>query len=250
MKVLIIDNEAPLREGLKCMLQAYCPGIQSIAEADGVESGYKSILLFQPDIVLLDVEMDDGTGFDLAARIEEHHFQLIFVTAHDKYAVDAFRFSAIDFLLKPVHPEHLQRSIERASVRMEEHDLKKQIQFLLTQMNGRQDTEKRIVLRDVQNVYFIKVKDILYCEAERTYTRFFISGHDPILVSRNLKEYESILEPLGFIRTHHSYLANPEKIEVFDKTNGGVLILENGHQVPLSQRKKETVLHWLENRIA
>jgi two-component system LytT family response regulator len=117
-------------------------------------------------------------------------------------------------------------------------------------MNGRQDPEKRIVLRDVQNVYFIKVKDILYCEAERTYTRFFISGHDPILVSRNLKEYESILEPLGFIRTHHSYLANPEKIEVFDKTNGGVLILENGHQVPLSQRKKETVLHWLENRIS
>ncbi len=248
-KLLIIDNEAHLRNGLRMLLEAFCPEITSIAEAEGVQSGLEAIKHFKPDIVCLDVEMDDGTGFDLMSQIKDPNFQLIFITAHNKYAIDAFQFSAIDFLLKPVDPEGLQRSISRALQQIKSKDLQMQIDFLLQQMSGKHDYEKRIVLKDISNVYFVKIKDILFCEAEGTYTRFYLFGAEPILVSKNLKEYESILEPIGFIRTHNSYLVNPDKINLFDKSNGGALVLEGGHSIPVSQRKKDFVLHLLENRV-
>jgi two-component system, LytTR family, response regulator len=249
MKALIIDNEPNLRIGLKALLQAYCPQIKEVKEAGGVQSGLQTLAGFKPDIVLLDVEMDDGTGFDMMRQVGEPTFGLIFVTAHNKYAIEAFKCSAIDYLLKPVDPEALQNSIERAIDQLRNRDMQQQIQFLLQQVSGKQEAHKRIVLKDIDNVYFIKVADILYCEAAGTYTRFFIAGYVlPILVSKNLKEYEGILEPLGFIRTHHAYLVNPEKITVFDKTDGGSLLLEGGFAIPLSQRKKENVLAVLEGR--
>lgn len=249
MNLLIIDNEPILREGIRHMVEALCPQVQRIAESEGVNSGLKAIQELQPDVVILDVEMDDGTGFDLLRQIPEPDFQLIFATAHDRYAVEAFRCSAIDFLLKPIDPMQLKESIDRAAHRMKEANLKAQIDFLLQQVQGKPDPEKRIVLKDIHNVFFVRVREILFCEAERTYTRFYLENHEPILVSRNLKEYESILEPLGFIRTHHSYLVNPDKIQIFDRQDGGTLILDGGHQIPLSQRKKDTVLHLLERRL-
>lgn len=248
MKVLIIDNEPPLRSALCKMLTAFCPEITQMEEADGVKTGSQMIRSFKPDIVLLDVEMDDGTGFDLMKQIIEPDFQLVFVTAHNKYAIEAFQFSAIDYLLKPVDPEALQRSIQKAQKNIRNQSLQQQVQVLLQQLSGIQNADRKIVLKDIDNTYFIKVADILYCEAEGTYTKFFLSGSAPILVSKNLKEYEAILEPLGFIRTHHSFLANPEKIKLFDKTDGGALLLEGGLSVPVSQRKKDYVLQLLEKR--
>ena len=117
------------------------------------------------------------------------------------------------------------------------------------QLSYKNENDKKIVLKDIEATYFIKVSDILYCEAEGTYTKFYFTNNEPILVSKNLKEYESMLEPLGFIRTHHSYLANPSKIKMFDKTDGGSLVLEGGLTVPVSQRKKDFVLSILEGRI-
>lgn len=249
MKVLIVDNEPLLRKALRELLNAFCPQIESIEEADGVFHGLEKIALFNPDIVMLDVEMDDGTGFDLMKQVVNPKFQLIFVTAHNKYATDAFKFFAIDYLLKPVDPDALKISIERATLQIKNNDLGKQIQLLLHQMNGKQDSNQKIVLRDIENVYFVKISDILYCKAEGTYTHFVLSEGQPILVSKNLKEYESILEPIGFVRTHHSYLVNPDKIKLFDKSDGGNLILEGNHLVPVSQRKKDLVLTILENRV-
>jgi two-component system LytT family response regulator len=235
MKVLVIDNEPNLRKAIRALLQ-------------GVKSGLDKLKSFQPDIVLLDVEMDDGSGFDLMKQVVHPGFQLIFVTAHNKYAIEAFQFSAIDYLLKPVDPEALQKSIQRAGANIRNKDLGKQLEVLMQQLSGKTEHEKRIVLKDIENIYFVKVTDILYCMAEGTYTKFFFSNNVPILVSKNLKEYESILEPLGFLRTHHSYLANPDKIKVYDKTDGGALILEGGHSIPVSQRKKDFVMQILENR--
>jgi two-component system LytT family response regulator len=249
MKVLIIDNEAPLRSSLKAILKAFCPEADSIEEADGVFSGLQKIKSFQPDIVFLDVEMDDGTGFDLMKQIPNTNFQLIFVTAHNKYAIEAFRFSAIDYLLKPVDPDVLQQSIQKAINNIRSKDLGKQIEFLLHQLNGKHEHEKRIVLKDIDNIYFVKVSEILYCMAEGTYTIFYFKNSQPVIVSKNLKEYEMLLEPLGFIRSHHSYLVNPEKITRFDKTDGGQLILEDESKVPLAQRKKEWVLSLLEGKV-
>ncbi|MBL0153221.1 MAG: response regulator transcription factor [Chitinophagaceae bacterium] len=248
MKALVIDNEVHLREGILNMLRQYCPEITSLAEASGVQEGLKQIRLFRPDIVLLDVEMDDGTGFDLLKQVQDPAFQLIFVTAHNKYAIDAFRFSAIDYLLKPVDIEALQSGIQKAAGRIRTSNLQEQVQVLLQQLSGISQPDRRIVLRDIDNTWFVKISDILYCEAEGTYTRFYLQEGEPILVSKNLKEYETILEPLGFIRTHHSFLANPAKIRLFDKTDGGMLVLEGGKSIPVSQRKKDWVLGMLEKK--
>lgn len=248
MKALVIDNESPLRSTLRSMLKAFCQEIELVEEADGVKTGIQKIKSFQPDIVLLDVEMDDGTGFDLMKQLTQTNFQLIFVTAHNKYAIEAFQFSAIDYLLKPVDPDALQKAIQKAVNNIRNRDLGKQIEFLLHQLNGRHEHEKRIVLKDIDNIYFVKVSDILYCMAEGTYTIFYFNNNQQVIVSKNLKEYENLLEPLGFIRTHHSYLVNPEKITRFDKTDGGQLILVDEIKVPLAQRKKEWVLSLLEGK--
>jgi two-component system, LytTR family, response regulator len=248
MKALIIDNEAPLRTGLKSLVNSFCPEITETAEAEGVYSGLQMIKSFQPDIVLLDVEMDDGTGFDLMKQIINPAFQLIFITAHNKYAIEAFRFSAIDYLLKPVDPEALQLSIQKATRNIRNTNLNMQLQVMMQQLAGIHNHDKKIVLKDLENTYFIRVSDICYCEAEGTYTKFFIHNAPSILVSKNLKEYESILEPLGFLRTHHSFLVNPDKIKMYDKTDGGALVLEGGYTVPVSQRKKDFVMQVLEKR--
>mgnify|MGYP003596543899 CR=1 FL=1 len=248
MKVLIIDDEAPLRTGLKLLLENFCTGITATGEADGVKSGLAKIETFNPDVVLLDVEMTDGTGFDLMTQVNNPDFQLIFVTAHNEYAIKAFQFSAIDYLQKPVDPDALQKSISRAAANINNKSLWQQMQVLLQQLNGIQNKDRKIVLKDIENTWFIKISDILYCEAEGTYTRFFLQDKESILVSKNLKEYEEILEPLGFVRTHHSYLANPAKIKSYDKTAGGALILEGDLSIPVSQRKRDFVLHLLENQ--
>jgi two-component system, LytTR family, response regulator len=154
----------------------------------------------------------------------------------------------INYLLKPVDPEALQLCIKKAADRMQAKDIGNQIEFLLKQVSGKPDADRRIVLKDIGNVYFVKVADILFCEAEGTYTKFHFSTGKSILVSKNLKEYETIFEPLGVLRTHHSYLANPAKITMYDKTDGGMLMLEGGHSVPVSQRKRDTVLSILEGR--
>lgn len=248
MKALIVDNEEHLRKALSELLKEFCPEVRTIETATGVQEGLQKIKSYHPDIVLLDVEMDDGTGFDLMKQIQDPSFQLVFVTAHNQYAIEAFQFSAIDYLLKPVDPDALQNSIQKAQRNLRNSSLQQQVQVLLQQLAGIQNQEKKIVLKDLDNTYFIRVADILYCEAEGTYTKFFIAGAEPILVSRHLKEYETVLEPIGFIRTHHSFLANPAKIKLYDKTDGGSLILEGGYTVPVSQRKKEWVLSILEGR--
>ena len=223
--------------------------MHQIEEAAGVKEGVSTINQLKPDIVLLDVEMDDGTGFDLLQQISQPGFQLIFTTAHNEYAIQAFRYSAIDYLLKPVDPAELRQALERAMIQISQQTMQQQLTILLQQLGGRTDNEKQIVLKDVDKTYFIKIRDILFCEAEGSYTKFYLSNAEPVFVSRNLRSYEEILAPAGFIRTHHSCLVNPAKIKIYDrKTDSGTLILEGGHSVPVSQRKKDFVVQFLENR--
>jgi two-component system, LytTR family, response regulator len=248
MKLLITDNEIHIRSAVKELLLAFCPQITEIAEASGVKEGLAMIKSYQPDILLLDVEMDDGTGFDLMRQVTDPQFQLIFITAHNKYAVDAFKFSAIDYLLKPVDPDELSKAIGRAMANHRNADFADQLAVLMDTLSSKMDTNKRLVLKDSGTTYFIKIADILYCEADGPYTRFYVSPDKSITVCHNLKEYENILEPLGFLRTHHSYLVNPHKIISYDRKDTGSLMLEGNHQVPLSQRKKDQILHALEGK--
>lgn len=245
MNVLIIDNDKKVREGLKEMLQKFCPAIKNIEEASSVETGLAAIQRSTPDLVYLDVEMDDGTGFDLIKKIGTYNFQLIFITAFNKYAVDAFRMSAIDFLQKPIDLEELLESVEKAKNSISNQNLQKQLQVLYESMGAMRTNEKKIVLKDNEAIHFVRVQDIIRCEADGAYTKFHIANSSPILISKSLKEYDDMLTPFGFIRCHHSHLVNTSKILRFDKTEGGSLILENNDYIPVSQRKKDQVLEFL-----
>lgn len=252
MKILLIDNEEEVRLILKDMVTGWAKGMHIIEEADGVVSGLQEINSFQPDIVMLDVEMNDGTGFDLLNKLTNPTFQLIFTTAYNQYAIQAFKFSAIDYLLKPIDPVELAISLQKATGNIVNHTLQNQLTVLMGQLSSKADkpeTDRQIVLKDIDKTYFIKMNDILYCEAEGSYTKFYLANSEPVFVSRNLRSYEELLAPAGFIRTHHSCLVNPNKIKIYDrKTDSGTLILEGGHTVPVSQRKKDFVIQFLENR--
>ena len=242
MKILLVDNEKAVRETLATMVQNWSNGIHQIEEAEGVKEGVSKINQFNPDILLLDVEMDDGTGIDLMKKIGSYNFQLIFITAHNKYAVDAFKFSAIDFLLKPIDTDDLLTSLEKATSNLKNKNLKEQIQVLNESMNAISLEQKKIVLKDKDSIYFVKVNEIIRCHAEGPYTEFYTTNGQKITISKNLKEYEEMLEPFGFIRAHHSHLINIRKIIRFDKTDGCNLIMENNDEVPVSQRKKEHLM--------
>lgn len=249
MKILLIDNEPEIRNVLKEMVEAWSKGMHSIEEADGVVTGVEKINSFNPDVVFLDVEMNDGTGFDLLNKLTKPSFQLIFTTAHNQYAIQAFKFSAIDYLLKPIDPVNLNTALQKALENINSNTLQNQLAVLMQQVGNKNETDKQIVLKDIDKTYFIKMNDILYCEAEGSYTKFYLANAEPIFVSRNLRSYEELLAPAGFIRTHHSCLVNPTKIKVYDrKTDSGTLILEGGHTIPVSQRKKDFVIQFLENR--
>lgn len=249
MKILLIDNEKEVRVILKDMVAAWSKGEHIIEEANGVVTGIEKINSFVPDIVLLDVEMNDGTGFDLLKQLINPSFQLIFTTAHNQYAIQAIKFSAIDYLLKPIDPVELNNSLQKAKENISNKSLQNQLAVLMQQFSTKPETDRQLVLKDIDKTYFIKMNDILYCEAEGSYTKFYLSDSEPIFVSRNLRYYEDLLSPAGFFRTHHSCLVNPAKIKVYDrKTDSGTLILEGGHTIPVSQRKKDMVLQLLENR--
>ena len=248
MKVLVIDNEPSVLQALVQLIEAFCTDMSVLETAHSVKTGVEKIKSFQPDILFLDVELDDGTGFDILNQIPTPQFQLIFITAHDKYAIKAFQFSALDYLLKPFDPDLLQKSMQRAIQNIRNNDLQMQLQVLMQQLSFKKETDKKIVLKDSTSTYFIKVEDILYCEAEGTYTKFHINKGEPILISKNLKEYETLLEPLGFIRTHHSYLVNTGRIKMYEKKEGGYLVLDSNQLIPISQRKKDFVLKLLETQ--
>ena len=245
MKVLIIDNDSSIREGLITLLEQLCPQVTEIKEAVGVETGLNTINQFKPDLVFLDVEMDDGTGFDLVQKIGKYDFQLVFITAYNKYAVRAFKFSAIDFLLKPIEPLDLVVSINKALSQQKNKDLELQIKLLqenIQNLNAQKIQDKKMALNDGQLINYVKVSDIVYCKADGAYTIFYLLNAHKIMVSKILKEYEDLLSDFGFLRTHHSYLINTSKISKFDKADGGQLILDEKYSVPVSARKREQVL--------
>lgn len=249
MYLLLIDNEPEVRGVLRTMVENWNQGRFQIAEADGVASGLEMVRTLNPSIVLLDVEMDDGTGFDLLEKLPHPTFQLIFTTAHNQYAIQAFRCSALDYLLKPVDPLELAQSLDRALGQLTQQTLQQQLEVLMRQLKNEKEAEKQIVLKDIDKTYFVRISDILYCEAAGSYTKFHLVDAGPIFVSRNLRSYEELLSPYGFFRTHHSCLVNPNKIKLYDrKADSGMLLLEGGKSIPVSQRKKDMVLHLLEKR--
>ena len=241
MRALIIDDEQNVREAMKGLLRIYAPEIEVVGEAKAVAEALFKINELQPELLFLDVELGDGTGFDLLQQLPARNFEVIFVTAHEHYAIKAIRMSACDFLLKPVDPDDLVNAIERAKVQLNTQGTDP-IDVMLQHASG---IKERMVLKDMENIYVINIADIIHCEADGRYTRFYVKGMRPILVSTNLKEYEQLLSPSGFVRIHHSHVINLAHIQRIDKVNLTVHLCEN-EKVPISVRKKDELMKRLQ----
>ncbi len=249
MNVVIIDNEKKFRDTLRSLLDLYCPNLNIIGEAIGVKSGLELIAKKKPALVFLDVQMDDGTGLDLLRQIPQRNFEVIFTTAFDQFALDAIKLSALDYLLKPIDPDDLVSAIEKAIISLEKqaNQLRyTQLQALLQNMGQSSDNSpKKIVLKDADNVYLVEIKEIIRCEASGSYTQFHLTNNRKIMVSKNLREYENTLKPHGFYRSHHSHLFNIHQLDRYDKSQGGSLVMKDNSHVPVSVRRKEPLLRLL-----
>ncbi|MEM9919188.1 MAG: response regulator [Bacteroidota bacterium] len=240
MKAIIIDDELNAREALRNLLENFISGVEVVAEAEGVSSGLAAIKQHQPEIVFLDVNMPSGTGFDLLEQLETVDFVLVFVTAYDQYAIKAIKFSALDYLLKPVDLQELRKTLERIQKIGNHYPQKLVEHYRQNQQSG--DT---IALPSIDGFDIVRLVDIIRCEGERNYTTFYIKGSDRIVVSRTLKEYETLLSGFNFLRVYQSHLINLHFVKKYIRGRGGFVIMEDGAQLPVSREKKEELLRRL-----
>ncbi|PLX01783.1 MAG: DNA-binding response regulator, partial [Marinilabiliales bacterium] len=200
LKSIIIDDEKAARQILKDFLDRYCD-VEVIAEADSVSSGVDLLRNAKADILFLDIEMQDGTGFDLLRKVDYSNLQVIFVTSHNDYAIEAFRFSALDYILKPIDPEDLMRAVEKYKTISPDHLIKDKLDLLL----ANQKQVEKIALPSLDGIHFIKLKEIVRVESDRNYTTFYLCDKSKLVISKNLKEFDTLLSPLGFYRVHKSH---------------------------------------------
>jgi two-component system LytT family response regulator len=247
MKAIVIEDEINVREGFLKLINAFCPEIQVINTAENVEDGIQLVNNTDFDLLFLDIHLPDGSGFDLMHQVTNKNFQLIFVTAYDKYAIDAFKLSAVDYLLKPVSPDLLQKAILKVKTNPKEVKREEQLKILDNHFQKKEQSNK-IILKDQESIHLVKISDILYCKAEGSYTTFCIIDGRNILTSMNLKEYDQLLNPYQFIRCHHSFLVNIHEIREVRKADGGYLNMSDGSLIPISTRKKAQILEEI-NRV-
>ena len=246
MKVVIVDDDKKICRFISGFIADNFSDISVVDITHDIESGYHAINKYSPNLLFLDIRLPDGMGFDLLKKLEPIDFKVIFITAYDEYAIKAIKFSALDYLLKPVGAEDLKEAIDKAE-KLVIKELNTQLGVLEDDM--RSGGNKKIILKTFENIYLVKVSDIIYCKAEDNYTEFHLLDAVKILVSQTLKEYEEILSDFGFFRVHQSYLINLVHISRFEKAEGGSVILTDDHKVPVASRKKDQVLELL-NRIS
>ncbi len=243
IKALLIDDDHHLRTGLKALLDRYTKDIAIIGEAESVKKGISAIEKLQPQVIFLDIHLSDGTGFDILERLAKNNGKInahiVFITAHEQYAVKAFKFSALDYLLKPVDFEELQNTIAKIKDATGKTNSFEHIDLLLENIRKKVDNFKRIALSTNDGIHLFDVADIIRCEAKINYTQFFIKNHKPVLISRTLKEYEELLTEHGFERVHQSHLINLSYLKSYIKNDGGYVIMADNSSIPIAQSKKE-----------
>lgn len=244
-KVLIVDDETRTRELIAKMIDSFGYDIETIPEGSNVQSAIEAIEKHQPDIVFLDIQMPDGTGFDVIRSIEEKSFEVIFITAHEEFAIKAIKFSALDYLLKPVDTMELKSALDRALESINQKVEDKQFEALQKNMNPNE--RRRLVLKTQESVHVVELDDIIRCEADRNYTSFYLKDNKKILVSKTLKEYETLLASHNFLRVQQSHLININYVDRYDKKNGGAVVMKDGSEVPLSPAKRDIFFNRLEN---
>jgi two-component system LytT family response regulator len=245
LKVIIIDDEPDCVRLLARELALHCPNVQVAGQTSSSEEGLRLIGVLQPDVVFLDIEMPRLNGFQLLERVGTLSFQLIFVTAYNEFAVKAFRFSALDYLLKPVDSTELREAVAKAE-RNQRVD-KSQLDLLRTQLTTRSLADK-IAVPYQNGVMFLPVKEVLYCEADSNYTRVIATQNRQFLLTRTLREVQEVLEEQGFVRVHRQYLINRDQIKLLVKGEGSYLVMTNEVSIPVARNQKEKLLQqfgWL-----
>ncbi len=240
MKVLIVEDEVDARNVVKYLLSQFFPQIEIIGEVASVSEAKKNIKKEKPDLVFLDIRLEDGSGFDLLESLQQIDFQIIFTTAYDNYAIKAIKFSAADYLLKPINPEEFKQAVNKVLTKKQEF---RQWQKLKESQSG--ENNQSIAVKTAEQTHIIPISEIIRLEADGSYT-FIITENTKILASKNLKYYEKTLPEEVFIRTHQSHLVKKKSIKGI--TRDGKLILSNNDIVPVSFRKKSIVRNLLKNK--
>jgi two-component system LytT family response regulator len=242
INVVIIDDEVNNIENLCAILYKHCPEVKVLATALNAETGREIILKNQPELVFLDIQMPGKNGFDLLQSLREYSFEVVFVTAFDQYGLQAIKFAALDYLLKPIDVNELKRAVGRA---VERNQLKKQnlqLENLMRVLQQQHDKlVHRLALPTQKEVRFVITDQIVHCESSNNYTSFFLASREKIIVSKPIYEYEEILNEYGFIRCHQSHLVNKKFVKSWVKEDGGYLLLQDGTQLPVSRNKRDHV---------
>ena len=253
LRAAVIDDEANARQALISLLRILCPEVEICGEAKNVDSGIELIRREHPNLVFLDIQMPGKTGFDLLSSFKDIDFGVIFTTAYQEFAVKAFRFSAIDYLLKPIDPDELQFAINKYKSQLETVN-PQQLKILQEHIDNPQpvglkqrqkNDHQRIALPTAEGIHFVQMTDIIQCESLGSYTKFHLVGSKAIVVSRLLKEYEEILDNYYFFRVHQSNIVNLEHIKRYVKGDGGQVWMSDNSEVEVSRRRKEEFLELL-----
>ena len=242
LRAIVIDDIDSIRKKNVEIIKSHCPNIAIIGQANSVESGVTLIKQIVPDIVFLDVEMPDGSGFDLLQKLKPINFKVIFVTGYEDFAIRAFRFSAVDYLLKPLDPSDLIEAVNKAEEALNKDVLELKLNTLFSNLERPKNLQK-LVLKTAEKIYSVNIQDIVNCESDKNYTTFYFINAPKLVVSTTLKEYETLLKPFNFFRAHQSHLINMLYFDHFIKTDGGnTIVMKNKNKVPLAIRKKEEFL--------
>jgi two-component system, LytTR family, response regulator len=246
IKSVIVDDESKSREVLYELLKKYCIDVVIVGEAATCKEAKQVIEETKPQLVFLDIQMPDGTGFNVLEDIDSPSFDVIFVTAYDQYAIKAFKHSAIDYLLKPVNPEDLMLSVERYKQRTFSNDINKRLDILMQNLHSDENTRtKKIVLSTSEGYHVVNPDDIIRCQSDSYYTNFHFIDSKRIMVSKTLKEFDEMLSEFGFVRCHKSHLVNVKHVKSFLRADGGYIIMVDGEQIPVSRRKRDYIVEIL-----
>lgn len=248
IRTIIVDDEELARKNLAFMLNEYCPHVEVVGEASNVKAAKQLLDDEDVDLLLLDIEMPNGSGFDL---LEQHqgdfHFKIIFITAYHEYALKAFKFSALDYLLKPINSEELIQAISKVNPG-KDFEPKVQIDHLIENITKKGNVMDKLALPSMEGLQFVSLDEIIYCESQDNYTQFFLTTGQRVMVSKTIKYFEELLDETRFFRVHRSHIINLKYIDKYVKGEGGYIVMKQGNRIPVSRRKKEAFLQLFQHQ--
>lgn len=245
IKAIVVDDEKTSRDTMQLLLKLYCPDVEVVHYADGCKSGIEAIDKYKPDLVFLDVQMPDGSGFKVLEHFSTPEFKVVFTTAYDQYAIKAIKHSAIDYLLKPIDPNELVESVKRFNkTPLSENQVQSFIENL---KNIDEEADTSLVLHTSEGMHIVKLNQIIRCQSDNYYTKFFLTNEKVYMVSKTLKENEELLNYDTFVRVHKSHLINIKHIQSYMRNNLSYLLMSDNSRIPVSRRKREIVLKLINN---